>query len=209
MKTERSESLGNQASEYSCLKGFREKDMAYEVSSIKMEDSIPIMRWRNEQISSLRQNKPLTEEDQLKYFEETVRPQFSQEKPDQVLLRFTHEDKLIGYGGLVHLNWEDARGEVSFLLEPERAKDRNLYERECKLFMNLLMKCAFLTLDLNKISTEAYSHREFHVRALESSGFTREGILREQTQIQGKWTDAVIASCLKSEYLENASYGKE
>jgi RimJ/RimL family protein N-acetyltransferase len=183
--------------------------MAYEVSSIKMDDSIPIMRWRNEQISSLRQSKPLTEKEQLAYFEETVRPQFSQEKPEQVLLRFTHEDKLIGYGGLVHLNWEDARGEVSFLLEPERAKDRNLYERECKLFMNLLMKCAFLTLNLNKISTEAYSHRGFHVRALESSGFTREGILREQTQVRGKWTDAVIASCLKSEYLGRASNGKE
>ena len=130
-------------------------------------------------------------------------------KPDQVLLRFTLEDKLIGYGGLVHLNWEDARGEVSFLLESERAKDPNLYLRECKLFMNLLMKCAFLTLNLNKISTEAYSHREFHVRALESSGFTREGILREQTQVRGVWTDAVVASCLKSEYLRRASSGKQ
>ena len=128
--------------------------MAYGLSSIKMKDSIPIMKWRNEQIGALRQSKPLTQEDQLKYFEETVRPQFSQEKPDQVLLRFTLEDKLIGYGGLVHLNWEDARGEVSFLLESERAKDPNLYLRECKLFMNLLMKCAFLTLNLNKISTK-------------------------------------------------------
>ena len=152
--------------------------MAYGLSSIKMKDSIPIMKWRNEQISALRQKEPLTKRDQLTYFEKTVRPQFSEEKPDQVLLRFTHEGKLIGYGGLVHLNWEDARGEVSFLLESERAKDRNLYLKECKLFMKLLMKCAFLTLNLNKISTEAYSHREFHVRALESSGFTREGILR-------------------------------
>ncbi len=209
MKMERKDFSRNRACEYSCLKGFRERDMAYELSSIKMEDSIPIMKWRNEQIEALRQNKPLTQEDQLKYFEETVRPQFSQEKPDQFLLIFTIEDKFIGYGGLVHLNWEDARGEVSFLLESERAKDPNLYLRECKLFMNLLMKCAFLTLNLNKISTEAYSHREFHVRALESSGFTREGILREQTQVRGVWTDAVVASCLKSEYLRRASSGKQ
>ena len=207
MKMERKDFSGDQACEYSCLKGFREKDMAYGLSSIKMKDSIPIMKWRNEQISALRQKEPLTKRDQLTYFEKTVRPQFSEEKPDQVLLRFTHEGKLIGYGGLVHLNWEDARGEVSFLLESERAKDRNLYLKECKLFMKLLMKCAFLTLNLNKISTEAYSHREFHVRALESSGFTREGILREQTQINGMWTDAVIASCLKSEYLRKLSNG--
>jgi RimJ/RimL family protein N-acetyltransferase len=209
MKTEGSNVSTNQASEYSCLKGFREKHMAYEVSSIKMEDSIHIMRWRNNQITALRQKKPLTEKSQLKYFEETVRPQFSQERPEQVLLRLTYEDKLIGYGGLVHLNWEDARGEVSFLLEPERTKDEKLYQRECKLFMNLLMKCAFLTLNLNKISTEAYAHRKFHVMVLESSGFTREGVLRQQTQIEGEWIDAVVASCLKSEYLENLSNGKE
>jgi len=209
MKMERSGFSETLHSEYSCLKGFREQDMAYEVSSIKMKDSIPIMTWRNNQISALRQNKPLTEEDQLTYFEETVRPQFSLEKPSQVLLRLTHEDKLIGYGGLVHMNWEDERGEVSFLLEPERAKDPNLYLQECKIFMKLLMKCAFVTLNLNKISTEAYSHRGFHIQALESSGFTREGVLREQTRVNGEWTDAVVASCLKSEYLQLIRVGKE
>ena len=183
--------------------------MAYGLSSIKMKDSIPIMKWRNEQIGALRQNKPLTKEDQLKYFEETVRPQFSQEKPDQVLLRFTHEDKLIGYGGLVHLNWEDARVKSLSCLNPNGPKTQIFTSGNANYSLNLLMKCAFLTLNLNKISTEAYSHREFHVGALESSGFTREGILREQTQIRGVWTDAVVASCLKSEYLRRASSGKQ
>ena len=209
MKKERFGSSEVLPSEYVCLKGFREQDMAYEVSSIRIKDSIPIMKWRNKQISALRQNKPLTEEDQLTYFKETVRPQFSQEKPKQVLLRLTHEDRLIGYGGIVHINWEDARGEVSFLLEPERAKDQSLYQRECKIFMKLLMKCAFITLNLNKLSTEAYSHREFHIQALESSGFTREGVLREQTRVSGEWTDAVVASCLKSEYIQLIRVGKE
>ena len=201
MKTSKQGLQEELATEFSCLKGFREKQMAYELCSIRMEDSIPIMGWRNKQLNVLRQKKPLTQEDQLTYFEKIVQPQFLQEKPDQILLRFTHRDDLIGYGGLVHLNWDDRRGEVSFLLEPERGQDLKLYEKECKIFMNLLMKCAFITLNLNKISTEAYAHREFHVRALESSGFTREGILREQTLVQGDWTDAVIASCLKSEYL--------
>ena len=187
---------------YFVLKGFCGKLGAYSLSSIRMEDSECIRKWRNEQITALRQKKPLSEKEQTKYFNEIVKFQFLQEQPDQILLRFTLENELIGYGGLVHLNWEDKRAEVSFLLESERTKDLALYERECKVFMNLLKTCAFTVLGLNKISTEAYSHREFHVNALESAGFAREGVLREHVQIDGIWVDSVLASCLKSEYLE-------
>ena len=187
---------------YLALKGFDKTVGKYGLSSIRMEDSTPIMNWRNSQISALRQSKPLTPVEQQAYFENIVRPQFTEEQPKQVLLRFTHQDKLIGYGGIVHLNWADCRGEVSFLLDPHRSTDELFYLEECKVFMGLLMECAFLVLRLNKISTEAYSHRKFHIQALESSGFTREGILREQTLVEGKWVDAVVASCLRSEYIE-------
>ena len=189
---------------YRVLKGFRGKLGDYSLSSVRMEDSEFIRKWRNDQITALRQKKPLSEKEQAKYFNEIVIPQFSQEQPDQILLRFTLENELIGYGGLVHLNWEDKRAEVSFLLETERAKDLSLYERECKVFMNLLKICAFTVLGLNKISTEAYSHREFHVNALEAAGFAREGVLRKHVQIDGTWIDSVLASCLKSEYLEGS-----
>ncbi len=190
---------------YLVLKGFRGKLGDYALSSIHMEDSECIRKWRNDQITALRQKLPLSEKEQAKYFTEIVKPQFSQERPEQILLRFTLGNELIGYGGLVHLNWDDKRAEVSFLLESERAKDLTLYEGECKVFMNLLKICAFTVLGLNKISTEAYCHREFHVSALEAAGFTREGVLRKHVQIDGTWIDSVIASCLKSEYLEDAS----
>ena len=190
---------------YLVLKGFRGKLGDYSLSSIRMEDSECIRKWRNDQITALRQKKPLSEKEQAKYFNEIVKSQFHQEQPDQILLRFTLENELIGYGGLVHLNWEDKRAEVSFLLESERTKDLTLYERECKVFMNLLKICAFTVLGLNKISTEAYSHREFHVNALEAAGFAREGVLRKHVQIDGVWIDSVLASCLKSEYLKGSS----
>ena len=64
------------------------------------------------------------------------------------------------------------------------------------------MRCAFDTLGLNKIYTYSYSHRSFHVNAVEASGFRRDGVLREDTKVDGEWVDAVIASCLKSEYLK-------
>ena len=187
---------------YIILKGFSGHFRGYELNSIRMEDADPIMKWRNEQISALRQSKPLTPGEQKEYFEKVVKPSFSQKQPDLILLRFTFENILIGYGGLVHINWNKLQAEVSFLLDTERGKDTFQYGRDCSVFLNLLMKCAFDSLNLNKISTYSYSHRAYHVNAIEASGFKREGILRQDTQVDGEWVDAVIASCLKSEYLK-------
>ena len=187
---------------YIILKGFRGSFRGYELTSIRMEDAETIMKWRNEQMSALRQSAPLTPSEQKNYFDNVVKPSLSQKQPDLILLRFTFENSLIGYGGLVHIDWENQRAEVSFLLETERGKDTFQYGRDCSVFLNLLMRCAFDTLDLNKIYTYSYSHRSFHVNAVEASGFRRDGVLREDTKVDGEWVDAVIASCLKSEYLK-------
>jgi|TARA_B110000483_G_scaffold222811_1_gene280093 RimJ/RimL family protein N-acetyltransferase len=187
---------------YIILKGFRSSFRGYELTSIRMEDAETIMKWRNEQMSALRQSAPLTPSEQKNYFDNVVKPSLSQKQPDLILLRFTFENSLIGYGGLVHIDWGNQRAEVSFLLETERGKDTFQYGRDCSVFLNLLMRCAFDTLDLNKIYTYSYSHRSFHVNAVEASGFRRDGVLREDTKVDGEWVDAVIASCLKSEYLK-------
>lgn len=187
---------------YIILKGFRGSFRGYELTSIRMEDAETIMKWRNEQMSALRQSAPLTPSEQKNYFNNVVKPSLSQKQPDLILLRFTFENSLIGYGGLVHIDWGNQRAEVSFLLETERGKDTFQYGRDCSVFLNLLMRCAFDTLDLNKIYTYSYSHRSFHVNAVEASGFRRDGVLREDTKVDGEWVDAVIASCLKSEYLK-------
>ena len=57
-------------------------------------------------------------------------------------------------------------------------------------------------LGLNKINTYSYAHRPYHINAVEASGFRREGVFREDTKVNGEWVDAIIASCLKSEYLK-------
>ena len=126
---------------YIILKGFRGDFRGYQLTSVRMEDAAPIMKWRNEQISALRQTSPLSETEQNTYFQNVVKPSFSQKQPDIVLLRFTYENNLIGYGGLVHINWTSMKAEVSFLLETERGKDTFQYGRDCSIFLNLLMRC--------------------------------------------------------------------
>ena len=77
---------------YLALSGYRGQFRGYELTSIKMEDADPIMKWRNEQIACLHQNEPLTSTQQTEFFNERVKTQFSQSKPNLILLRFTLEN---------------------------------------------------------------------------------------------------------------------
>jgi len=185
---------------YQLLDGFYETIGEYAISSIKLEDAESIRIWRNQQISALRQSNILSKEEQNSYFNKVIEPSFSDKEPKQILMRYTLKSDLIGYGGLVHLNWTDLKGEVSFLLDTNRTKDTKQYSIECEVFLDLIKRCAFQKLGLNKISTYAYSHRENHVQSIENAGFTREGVLRQDTIVDGNWVNAILSSCLRSEF---------
>ena len=100
----------------------------YSLTSIRNEDIMSIAKWRNEQIDILRQRKILNEQDQKNYFERIIWPAFDYEYPDQILFSYLKGNTCIGYGGLVHISWEDKRGEVSFLLDTKLTKDEDMYE---------------------------------------------------------------------------------
>jgi len=173
----------------------------YHIESVQRSDAEEIRKWRNEQISALRQGNPLTREEQSAYFAELIRLDFPMSQPEKILVRFLYKDYLIGYGGIVHIDWHNLRGEVSFLLETSRTVHHAKYKDELFTFFELIKVVAFEALKLNKLTCEAYAHRQYHVEAIELAGFTREGILRQQTKINGAWIDAVVSSCLRSEYL--------
>ena len=174
----------------------------YLIESIRGSDAEKIRIWRNEQISALRQGKPLTKGEQSAYFDKLIGLDFPMSQPEKVLVRFLFKNYLIGYGGIVHIDWHNLGGEVSFLLETSRTSNHAKYTEELFIFFQLIKRVAFEALKLNKLTCEAYAHRKYHVEAIESAGFTREGILRQQTKINGVWVDAVVSSCLRSEYLK-------
>lgn len=186
--------------EYKLLEGFDGRFREYEIRSVRQVDALPIMRWRNAQIHALRQSEPLTEQKQLSYFHEIVFPSFSQEHPPLVILSFLREKKLIGYGGIVHLDWKAKRGEVSFLLDPERTEDKQSYGLELGTFLTLLKRLAFRHLSLNRLTTEAYDTRPWHLKVIEANGFRLEGILRQHTWKDGHFSDAHLHACLREEF---------
>ena len=173
----------------------------YAIESVRTQDAELIRQWRNEQISALRQSKELSKNEQESYFKNFVIPEFDNLAPHKILVRFTLSGTLIGYGGVVHIHWADQRGEVSFLLATQRSNNSEIYTKEIKVFLKLLANLAFNHLGFNKLSTESYSHRSFHVDAIEDFGFKREGVLRKHTNINGQWFDSIIASLLKEDFF--------
>jgi RimJ/RimL family protein N-acetyltransferase len=153
-----------------------------------MEDRYEIMQWRNEQIYHLRQKEPLTKEIQDLYFDNVISKLFYHDKPDQILFSFLEDEKLIGYGGLVHIDWENRNAEVSFLQKIE--DDLDLWDN----FLKLLFDLSFKELNLLKIYTYAFDLRPQLYPILELNGFIKEATFINHVMINEKLTNVVLHS---------------
>src|SRR5690554_3915328 len=140
-----------------------------------MEDRFAIMKWRNEQIYHLRQSKPLTEEDQDRYFNEVVLQLFQQEYPENMLFSYLEGDKCIGYGGLVHISWTDKNAEISFIMDT--VLEDGFFEFHWRTYLSLIEQVAFEQLGLHKIFTYAFDIRPHLYSVLEISGYRKEAVL--------------------------------
>ena len=167
----------------------------YSLVPIRIEDRFEIMKWRNEQIYHLRQAEPLTVEMQNNYFENVVSKLFAQEKPSQLLFSYLENDKCIGYGGLVHINWLDKNAEISFIM------DTSLEEREFSkhwsIYLDLLEQLAFEELKLHKLFTYAFDLRPHLYNALETNGFIHEASLKDHCLFHDEFKNVVIHSKIR------------
>jgi RimJ/RimL family protein N-acetyltransferase len=167
----------------------------HKIVPIRYEDRWDIMKWRNEQIYHLRQQKPLTETEQENYFKNTVAKLFEEEQPKQILFSYLESEKCIGYGGLVHINWIDKNAEISFLMNTTLEKD--YFELHWITFLGLFEQVAFDELNFHKIFTYAYDLRPHLYHAVEKAGFEKETVLKEHCFWNGKFIDVVIHSKIK------------
>lgn len=167
----------------------------YSIVPIRMEDRLDIMKWRNEQIYHLRQSKPLTEEDQNRYFETVVKRIFSEEQPNQLLFSYLEGDTCIGYGGLVHINWVDKNAEISFIMKTVLEQEH--FQLHWVTYLGLIEQLAFGELELHKIFTYAFDLRPQLYPALEFAGFSLEAVFREHCLFQDEYIDVVIHSKIR------------
>ncbi len=175
----------------------------YQLIPLREKDIYLIKKWRNCQIDVLRQKHILTNDDQKKYYETVILPSFDEVYPKQILFSFLSNNELVGYGGLVHISWEDRRAEVSFLLETKRNKDKNIYKEDFAAFIKLIKMIAYNDLEFNRLSTETFDIRPFLISIYEANGFFFEGRIKQHNLINNKFVDSVIHGNLKeNEYAK-------
>lgn len=148
----------------------------FSIVPIRYEDRFEIMKWRNEQIYHLRQDKPLTIEDQDKYFSEVVARLFELEKPNQILFSFLKNEVCIGYGGLVHINWIDLNAEISFVIDTQSQKDN--FKKYWSIYLKMIEDVAFNELNFHKIYTYAFDLRPHLYEVIEKEGYHKEAVLK-------------------------------
>ncbi len=185
---------------YKCLSQQEFTHESCKLVPIRDEDKYTIMQWRNEQIDILRQKEPLTKEKQEKYFEDVVAKLFEQKQPNQLLFSFLENDILIGYGGLVHIDWESRNAEISFITETKRNSDTKQFINDWNNYLRIIKKVAYL--NLIKIYTYAYDIRPNLLPILIENGFIEEARLKNHITIDNKWYDILIHSC----FFDSISY---
>ncbi|WP_435262772.1 GNAT family N-acetyltransferase [Tenacibaculum sp. nBUS_03] len=164
----------------------------YSIVPIRFKDRLKIQKWRNEQMYHLRQTKLLTEEDQNSYFENIISKLFLQEKPNQILFSYLEDNKCIGYGGLVHINWTDKNAEISFIMKTSLEKEH--FNFHWKTFLNLIEQVAFKEIELHKIFTYAFDLRPHLYLALEKNNYKKESILKDHCFYNNEFKDVIIHS---------------
>ena len=173
----------------------------YQLIPLREQDIFDIKTWRNAQMDVLRQNHELTNEEQLQYFHEVIKPTFTEQKPNQMIFSFLLEEICIGYGGLTNIDWKSKRAELSFLLNPARVANNVVYEKDFSTFLTLIKRLAFEELQFHRIFTETYDIRPLHIAVLEKNGFVMEGRIRQHVLIGSQMVDSLLHGFIKKQYV--------
>ena len=168
-----------------------------------MEQEMELIRkWRNEQIDYLRQNKPLTKDEQSKYYHQVIKKSFYEKKPEMILFSFILKNNCIGYGGFVHIDWNLKKAELSFVLDTNRTEKLETYKKEFSIFLKIILNIGFKQILFHKIFTETFDIRPNTILVLEKAGFVIENRLSSKNYINCSHVDSLFHRILISEYVE-------
>ena len=194
--------LGIDKRKYSFLSGKKYYSNKYSLVPLRERDVESIRKWRNEQIDILRQNKPLTKDEQSKYYHQVIKKSFYEKKPKIILFSFLIKNACIGYGGFVHIDWNSKKAELSFILDTNRTKEPRIYKKEFSIFLKIILNIGFKQILFNKIFTETFDIRPDTILILEKTGFVLENKLLSKNYINDSYVDSLFHRVLISDYVE-------
>ena len=166
------------------------KSGEFQIVPIRYKDRLDIMKWRNEQMYHLRQSEVLTEDNQEYYYKNIISKLFVKRKPNQLLFSFLKNDKCVGYGGLVHIDWENKSSEISFIMNTSLEED--YFEILWTKFLELIEEVSFSHLDFNSVFTYAFDLRKNLYPVLEKNKYLLKKRIKNQLKLKNKWIDVLI-----------------
>lgn len=178
--------------DYVCLPEIPQLEVGYLFCALRREDIESIRLWRNEQLDILRQMQPISCEEQKKYYNAHIVPSFLEKMPKQILFSILYQGVLIGYGGLVHIDWQSKKAEVSFLLDTRIKEQSAEFKEHLHHFLKFISHVAFEKLGLHKLVAEVYALRPCMVELLQAFGFFLEGRLKDHVFKGSMWHDAYL-----------------
>jgi hypothetical protein len=181
---------------YKCLSKRLFQQGGYTLEAVQPEHIEKIRVWRNEQMDILRQQNPISQEDQIQYYKNNIWSELKSDEPKNILLSYKYKGNMIGYGGLVHISWSNRRAEISFICDPKIAAQGKLYRFIFINYLELIRDLSFKALSLNRLFTETFSYRKDQISILEDFGMDIEGVLKSSYKINGKYCDSVIQSTI-------------
>lgn len=156
-----------------------------QLACLEKSDLVLIKKWRNEQREVLRQNKILTNDDQKKWFQS-----LKKDRHQRIFAIISEQGEFCGYCGITHIDWNNRRGELSFLLKTK--VDEVFYKKIFLDALGLLKEYCFSTLRLHRFFAETFEFRKFHISILEKFGFKREGVLTDHAFKKGRFYDSLL-----------------
>ena len=144
------------------------------LDAVHLEDLESIRLWRESQIAILRQNKPISQEEQLRYWQEIAFVEIAQNPPKQILFAYRSKQTLIGYGGFVHIDWSQSSAELSSLLSTSFPEPSETFYALTRSYIELSLDLA-KAVGLKELTAQCYDFRLNFMERLESIGFEKVG----------------------------------
>ncbi len=161
---------------------------------IKLDDIPVLQQWFNDTVVSKFMDDPgsiQTEEGLIEKFFVRI------PKDMDLLIEAKSTGNPLGYCSIYGIDRVNDSAEISFLIGDSTQRGKG-YGNE---IVRLILRICFVDLGLNRVVASATTENVRSIKALETAGFRRVGLLREYQVVDGKKYDEVLFEMLKEEYL--------
>jgi RimJ/RimL family protein N-acetyltransferase len=163
--------------------------------ALEKTDIDEILKWINdpEVISNLILRYPVSKYQEEKWIEKIL--EGTDERNKHFVIE-TKEGVYLGGIGLHNINWNDRNAEVGIVIGKKEYWNKG-YGTDA---MMTILDFAFNRMNLYRVYLRVYDFNQRGVRSYEKCGFKKEGVLREDRYMEGKYHDTIIMGILKDEF---------